>query len=428
MSNRLCLSKGKLCCGLPVSKKFCLLVFSFFALIIFSSPVFGQTKTVSGVVKNDQGEPLASVTVSVKGSASGVSSDAQGKFSLQVPDGNTILVFSAVGYGIKEVNVAGQTTLDVQLDTRATEMSDVVVVANGTQRKATLSGAVADLKGSELLKSPAINLSNSLAGRIAGLTVVGQGGEPGNDFSTILVRGVNTYKNGTPLFVVDGIPLQGSDKLQRIDPSVVESITVLKDASAAIYGSQGANGVILITTKRGKAGKISVSATFNQGFSQPTKLPNLLNSYEIGVLQNEALDADPTIPTPSWHTDRYSVYELAAYLRNDDPWHYANTDWMGETLKNWARQNYANVSFSGGSEKLRGSLSISYRYQDGFYDNGSGKYKQFDLRGNMDFNPSRYVLFSVDLNSRVDDANFPIQDAGRIFHQTVGAPASRRAY
>jgi TonB-linked SusC/RagA family outer membrane protein len=405
-------------------------IFSAFFLLLFSTSIFAQRK-VSGTVRDNNNQAVPGVTVAVKNTNVATGTDANGAFTVEVPRENSILVFSSIGYRTIEMPVGTQSILDVKLDITASEGEAVVVVAyGGSQKKATLSGSVASVKGEEILKSPAINVSNSLAGRVPGLTVVGQGGEPGNDFSTILVRGVNTFKDATPLFVIDGIPLQGSDKLQRIDPSVIESITVLKDASAAIYGSQGANGVILITTKRGKAGKVSVSASFNQGFSQPTQLPDLLNSYEIAVLQNEALDADPGFVayTPAWHSGRYSVYEMAGFLRNDDPWHYANTDWMGELLKDWTLQNYANVTVSGGSEKLRGSLSMASRFQDGFVKSGSGQYKQYDVRGNMDFNPSRYITFSLDLNGRVDDADFPIADAGRIFHQTTGAPPSRRAY
>lgn len=397
-------------------------------LLFFSIHAFAQ-KQVNGSVKDDKNQPLAGITVTVKNSKAGTSTNASGDFTLTMPEGKNVLVFSGIGFKTVETTVGSQSSINIQMEVSISEGETVVVTAyGGAQKKATLSGSVTSVKGSEIIKSPAINVSNSLAGRVAGLTVIGQGGEPGNDYSTILVRGMNTFKNASPLFVIDGIPLQGSDKLQRIDPSVIESLTVLKDASAAIYGSQGANGVILITTKRGKAGKLNVSATFNQGFSQPTKLPNLLNSYEIAVLQNEALERDPSFPTPTWHTGKYSVYELAGYLRNDDPWHYANTDWMNETMKDWALQNYANVTVSGGSEKLRGSLSIASRYQDGFYQKGSGKYHQYDMRANMDFSPNKYILFSVDLNGRIDDADFPIQDAGRIFNQTIGAPPSRRAY
>jgi len=306
--------------------------------LTFSFTALAQNKTITGLVRNEKGEPLSAVSVSVKDSKAGTTTGTDGRFSIQMPQGKNILVFSIVGYESKEVSVVNQTSLDVQLQSSSGALGEVVVVAYGTtQKKATLSGSVSTVKGEEILKSPAINVSNSLAGRVAGLTVVGQGGEPGNDFSTILVRGVNTFQNAIPLFVVDGIPLQGSDKLQRIDPASIESITVLKDASAAIYGSQGANGVILVTTKRGRAGKVSVSATFNQGFSQPTKLPDMLSSYEVAVLQNEIMDTDPTVSDfPSWHTSRYTVYELAGLLIDTNRWYYPNTNWIDETLKEWA--------------------------------------------------------------------------------------------
>jgi TonB-dependent starch-binding outer membrane protein SusC len=429
MSKR-CLQKYGSCPGiLPILKKISFSLILLFSLLFVSADTYAQNRTVTGTVKNEKGEPLEGITVSVKGTPVATSTNATGDFSIQIPEGRKILAFSGVGYKSTETSISGQQTVNVQMQINVTEGEAVVVVAyGGTQKKATLSGSIATIKGEEILKSPAINVSNSLAGRVPGLTVVAQGGEPGNDFSTILVRGINTFKNATPLFVVDGVPLQGSDKLQRIDPASIESITVLKDASAAIYGSQGANGVILVTTKRGKAGKVAVSATFNQGFSQPTKLPDLLGSYEIAVLQNEGLDADPNFPTPSWHTGKYSVYELAGFLRDNDPWRYSNTNWIKETLKDWATQNYANVTVSGGSEKIRGLISFASRYQDGFVKNGSGKYHQYDIRGNIDFNPTKYILLSVDVNGRQDRPDFPISDAGRIFYQTTTAPPGRRAY
>ncbi|HEY6081815.1 MAG TPA: SusC/RagA family TonB-linked outer membrane protein, partial [Chitinophagaceae bacterium] len=383
--------------------------------------------TVSGAVTNVSGMPLIGVTIQVKGGTKGVVTDANGRFTIVVPE-NAILEVSYIGYQTVEVPVDGKTTLNVVMKASTSSLSQLVVVGYGTQRKETVSGSIASVKGSEIIKSPAINVSNSLSGRIAGLTVIGQGGEPGNDYSTILVRGINTFQNSTPLFVVDGVPLQGSDKLQHIDPSVIESITVLKDASAAIYGSQGANGVILITTKRGAAGKMLVSATFNQGYSQPTRLPKMLSSYQIAAWQNEAIDNGYQTGTLTLHPGKFSVYELAGYLRNNDPWTYPNTDWTSEMIRNWAPQSYANVNISGGSDKLRGLASISSRSQDGFFKHGSGKYNQYDLRTNMDMNPSQYILFSLDLNGRLDKTNFPVSDAGTIFSQTITAPPSRVAY
>ena len=400
----------------------------FLILLIFSMNAFAQVRTITGTVRAESGETLPGVSIKVKNSSAGTVTNADGKYSIQVPGANGVLVFSFIGYGTQEVPVKGSNTINVSLQSTTAQLNDVVVVGYGTQKKETLTGSVSSVKGSEVLKSPAINVSNSLAGRIPGVAVIGQGGEPGNDYSTILVRGLSTFGNSTPLFVVDGVPQQNSDKLQHIDPSVIESISVLKDASAAIYGSQGANGVILITTKRGKAGAMAVSADFNQGFSRPTELPKMLNSYQIAAWQNEAIDNNYTTGTLTLHPGKYSVYELAGYAGNNDPWKYPNTDWVHEMIKPWASQNYANVNLSGGSEKMRGLVSFSDRYQDGFFRKGSGKYDQYDLRANLDMNPSKYVSMSVDLNTRLDNTNFPVDDSGTIFEQTILAPPSRVAY
>ncbi len=414
---------------LHVPQKLTSLIILFF-LLQSSLVGFAQTRVVTGTVKNEQAEPVSGASVFVKGTNVGTTTSAEGKFSIQVPADKSVLTITSIGYGSKELTIGAQTNLDVQMEINASEGEAVVVTAyGGKQKKWTLSGSVASVKGEEILKSPTINVSNALAGRVAGLTVVGQGGEPGNDYSTILVRGLNTFQDATPLFVVDGVPLQGSDKLQRIDPSVIESITVLKDASAAIYGSQGANGVILITTKRGKVGKMSVSASYNQGFTQPTILPKLLGSYEIALLQNEVInDGNTGVLPATFHPAKYNADELNGFLTGSDPWHYANTDWMDETLKKWALQNYINVTASGGTEMMRGSVSLSSRNQDGFYKNGSNKYHQYDLRMNMDMSPSKYFLFSLDLNGRLDNADYAIEDAGSIFSQVITATPTKRAY
>lgn len=386
------------------------------------------TITVQGTVKEKGGGLLPDVTVRIKGTNQGTTTDASGKYTLVNMDRNAILEISYLGYQTQDIPINGRSILNVAMNVNISTLNQLVVVGYGTQKKGTLSGAIASVKGSEIIKSPAINLSNSLAGRIAGLTVIGQGGEPGNDYSTILVRGINTFQNSSPLFVVDGVPLQNSDMLQHIDPSIIESVTVLKDASAAIYGSEGANGVILITTKRGKAGKMVVSATFNQGESQPTILPKMLNSYQIATWQNEAMDMGYQTGTLTLHPGKYSVYELAGYLRNNDPWNYPNTNWISEMIRPWAPQSYTNINMSGGSDKLRALVSVSDRSQDGFFKHGSGKFNQYDLNSNMDINPSKYILFSVDLNGQLDKTNFPVSDAGTIFSQTITAPPSRVAY
>src|SRR5206468_7850834 len=183
----------------------------------------------------------------------------------------------------KEV-IQNRTTINIQLKSINPQLSDVVVVGYGTQKKATLTGSVTSVKGSEVIKSPAINVSNSLSGRLPGLVTVTPSGEPGYDGSILRIRGVNTLGNNNPLIVVDGIP---GRSLDRVDPATIESISVLKDASAAIYGAQAANGVILVTTKRGKPGKPTLTGSFNQGWGRPTVLPKMADAATYATMLNE---------------------------------------------------------------------------------------------------------------------------------------------
>jgi len=239
------------------------LIFIFF--LFFTSFSFAQQKiTVNGNVFTEKNDPLSGVSVNLQGSSFGTTTDAQGKFTLQVNKGATLL-FTFVGYEEKEVKVNNEKSVgNIQMVSTTSALSEVVVVGYGTQKKATLTGSIADVSGDMLKKSPAPNISNSLAGRLPGLVVVSRTGEPGNDASLLRIRGVNTLGDNSPLIIVDGVQ---NRELDRIDPASIESITVLKDASAAIYGSEAANGVILVTTKRGVSGKPQISVSLNQGSS-----------------------------------------------------------------------------------------------------------------------------------------------------------------
>ncbi len=230
---------------------------------------WAQGTTVRGRVTSETGEGLPGVTLLVKGTTTGTATDAIGNYSFQVPRHNATLVVSFIGYQTKEVAVNNQTTLNISLTPDAKALEEVVVVGYGTQKKETITGSVTSVKGAEVTKSPALNVANNLAGRLPGLTTVGSSGEPGNDGVRLRIRGVNSFGKSDPLVVVDGVP---GRSLESIDPNTIESISVLKDASAAIYGAQAANGVILITTKRGKIGKPTVTASFNQGYGRPTRI------------------------------------------------------------------------------------------------------------------------------------------------------------
>ncbi len=368
-------------------------------------------RTVTGTVTSSEDNTgMPGVSVTEKGTTNGTVTDVDGSYTLSVNE-NATLVFSFVGFTSQELAVGAQSTINITLSPDVKLLSEVVVVAYGTQERREITSAVASVKGSEIIKSPSINVSNSLAGRLPGLVAIGQSGEPGDDFSTLLVRGLSTINDNRPLIVVDGVP---NRSLERIDPSTIESISVVKDASAAIYGSQAANGLIIITTKRGKAGKMAVNASFNLGFTQPTRIPELTNAYEFGILHNEI---DEYRSRPLYYSDN----ELQMLKDGSDPWRYPNTDWFDEVLKPWSVQHMTNVSVSGGSDAARVFVSFSTRYQDGFYNNSASDYRQHDMRINFDTKINEYISFSADLMGRLEDKNFPTRGSAKIFQDLTSS-------
>ena len=247
-----------------------LLLFALTSLSAFAQGTFN----VKGTVTSETGEGLPGASVILKGTSTGTTTDVDGKYSLNLPDGNGTLVFTYIGYLNQEIVVGNRSQLDVKLAPNDKTLDEIVVVGYGTQKKATLTGSVSEVKGADIVKSPQPNLSNSLAGRFSGFVANNRGGEPGYDGSSYTVRGFATTGNNDVLIVVDGIPGQVGG-LDRLDPNDIESISILKDASAAVYGSRAANGVILVTTKRGTTGKPVISYSFNQGFRRLRAFPNL---------------------------------------------------------------------------------------------------------------------------------------------------------
>src|SRR5690606_4984644 len=239
---------------------------------------------ITGRVTDEKGQPLEGVTVAVKNSTLVVTTDASGNYRIQLPNRNQVLAFSIVGYASQEIAVGAGNTINVTLLGQVSGLDEVVVVGYGTQRVGTITGSVATVKGETLTKAPAINLSNAMVGRLPGLVAVTRSGEPGSDNSTFRIRGANTLGDNAPLIVVDGI---ANRSLERLNAADIESVTVLKDASAAIYGAQAANGVILVTTKRGSTGKPQLTVTYNEGFSMPTVIPDVVDAATYAQMLNE---------------------------------------------------------------------------------------------------------------------------------------------
>ena len=341
---------------------------------------------------------LSGVTVAVKGTSIATQTDANGAYSINA-DANATLTFSSVGFTSRELKTGNQSTMDVQLVSSNEEMAQVIVIGYGTTKKQTLTGSVTTVKGSEIVKSPVTNVSNSLSGRLAGVTAVTRGGEPGNDGSSIRIRGSNTLGNSSALVVVDGIP---GRSLDRIDPNSIESITVLKDASAAIYGSQAANGVILITTKRGKVGKPQLAVNVSRGFSQPTVIPKMTNAAQYATALNE-LDGYAGL------RPRYTPEDIQKFADGSDPWGHPNTDWFDAVLKPWSGQVQGNVNISGGSEYMRYFVSLGAKTQDANYKNSATKYNQYDFRTNLDIDvtKNKNITIGFDVVGRLENSNFP---------------------
>jgi TonB-dependent starch-binding outer membrane protein SusC len=386
-------------------------------LSICSIVTHAQESVIRGLIKDERGSPVPGANVIIKGTTLGTTSDENGSFSINASPSD-VLVISFIGYKSQEIAVGNQTSLDINLEADLTTLNEVVVVGYGEQKRATLSGSVSVVSGSEIVKSPAINVSNSLAGRLPGLTAITTTSEPGNDAATLRIRGVATFGNADPLIVVDGIP---SRSLDRIDPATIENISVLKDASAAIYGAQAANGVILVTTKRGKPGKPTVSASFNQGWGRPTRIPEMADAAEYVTLLNEISEYNGNAPL-------YTNDEIEKFRTGSDPWRYPNTDWFKETLKPWSGQTYGNVSLNGGSETMRYFISASHRTQDGFYYNSGTKYNQYDFRSNIDGDLGKYVTMGIGLLGRMEDRNYPMRGAGSIFRMVMRGKPNLPAY
>jgi len=350
-------------------------------------------KRISGKVTDHTGLAVPGVTIIIKGTTAGTVTDLDGNYTLELTADAETLVFAFVGMNPEEVVIGNQSVINVVMSEAASDLDEVVVIGYGTQRKATLTGAITSVATEEIRSSPSVNLSNSLSGLLPGLTALNRSGEPGADNATILIRGSNTTGNNSPLVIVDGV--QDPPGWQRINSNDIESISVLKDASAAIYGARAANGVILITTKRGGISKPTVSYTFNQGINQPTRLPELAGSPLFAEYVNEMLARDGQDP-------RYSSEEIEKFRNGNDP-DYPNTDWFGEVLKDYSLQSMHNMSLRGGSEAVRYSLSGSYSNQNSIFKKGIHEFNGYTLRSNIDAKVTDNINLKLDLNMGLDD-------------------------
>ncbi|WP_229971975.1 SusC/RagA family TonB-linked outer membrane protein [Pontibacter harenae] len=348
-----------------------------------------QNGPVTGVVRDANGQPLPGVSVSLKGTNTGAITDIDGRFTINTTGiTQPVLVFSFIGFQRQEVPVGSQSSYEISLQEDTQIMDEVVVVGYGTQKKANLTGAVSQVTSEVLEDRPITNISTGLQGTMPGVTVTGGLGAPGNNRGTIRIRGLGTIGDAQPLVVIDGIP--GGD-LDILNPNDIETISVLKDAaSSSIYGVRGANGVILVTTKKGNKGTPAISYNGYVGFQTPTALPEFLGSPEYMELLNEAQRNVGRNPT-------YTDEDIEIARNGSDPNYFANTNWIDEIYKSHAPQLNHNVSVNGGADNLNYYLSYGYLNEGGLVEGDNFKGMRHNVRAKL----STTLLDRLQINSNI---------------------------
>ncbi|MCK0158252.1 TonB-dependent receptor [Cellulophaga sp. F20128] len=383
--------------------KLCYLVTLF--VIFCVSLGYSQNHKITGTVtSSNESMPLTGVNVLVKGTLTGAVTDYDGKFTLTNVSPTGILVLSYVGYKTIEVAFNTQKVLSISMEEDASQLDEVVIVGYGTQKKENLTGSISTVKLEDDLNRPIANATQALAGKAAGVTVTQTSGNPGGDGATIKIRGIGTLGNSNPLVLIDGI--RGS--LGNVNVADIETITVLKDAaSAAIYGARAANGVLLVTTKTGKSGKMTVSYNGYTGIQKPTKLTEYVtNSVEFMELLNQAKFNEDPASMPD-----FSESEINEFRNGTDPYLYPNTDWQNVVYRD-AQIITHNFSVRGGNDKTTYSFSVGHTDQDGIVLGTNTK--QYTARLNLDTKVSDKFNYSLKLSGRYDDVNQPVAGAGAV--------------
>lgn len=375
---------------------------NYITLIPKTKAIVQDKKTITGKIVDANGEPIIGANIVEKGTTNGTITDIDGNFTLEVSDKSVLLV-SFIGYASREVVVGNQRSINVKLNEDSEVLDEVVVVGYGTQKKEVITAAITTVDASDISVSPSADVAAGLAGRLSGVIINTRSGEVGNEGTSIFVRGKSTYGSNTePLYVVDGIARTEEDGiLSRMDPNDIESISVLKDASAAIYGSRAANGVILITTKRGKEGvKPTVDVSYNHSFAQPTRIVKMADAATYAIAHNWANIAKGLEPT-------YSEEEIRKFADGSDPLNYPNTDWYRTVQKTWTHQDKANLSLRGGTEKVQYFVSGGFLNQGTPFNNGFTYNKQINVRSNLDAKVNNYIKLGLDLSAKKLDRVLP---------------------
>lgn len=370
-----------------------------------------KEQLLTGLITDSEGNPIIGVTVMIKGTSTGVISDIDGKYEIKVSGGD-VLEFRYIGYNTEIRKLKGETKLNIQMMESSVSLEDIVVVGYGQQRKNSVVSSVNTITSKEL-KVPTRNLTNNLAGQLSGIIAIQRNGEPGNDNAEFWIRGSSSFSNAgvSPLVLVDGAPRA----MQDIEPDEIETFTVLKDAAAtAVYGAEGANGVILITSKRGKKDKPRISFRGEVGMSSPTRLPELLGSVDYMNLYDEALrnEGQPAA---------FGSELIKKYASGEDRDLYPDTDWF-DLLNNHTYNQRYTLNIRGGSDKARYFVSGAYFHESGIFKNNKMEdyntnigLSRYNLRSNVDIDVSKSTLLSIDLSGQYSQTNNPGEDTEFLF-------------
>ena len=377
---------------------------------LFGYPMMAQQGnqfTVTGVVVDNQNVALPGVTVLIQNTSHGSITDVDGRYTISVPNERSVLVYSFIGYQTVEEVVGNRRVIDITLQEAVTELEEMVVIGYGQQKKESVVAAISTINATGLKQTPTSNLGVALAGRLPGLTVIQRSGVPGGESMEFYIRGRSTINGQQPLTLVDGVERD----FQALDPREVESITVLKDASAtAIYGVRGANGVIMVTTRRGKSGKPLIDVTMEQAWQSPTRLPDMVSAYDYALLRNQ-------VETQNNREPIYNDYALERYRLGDQQALYPTRDFVNEFIRDYSPLQKMNVNISGGTDIMRYFTTVGYLYQEGVFE--TEKFQEYDydpqskanrvnFRSNFDIDITDKLRMFLNLSGFMQKKNDPV--------------------
>lgn len=377
-------------------------------------------KTITGVIKDDQGETLPGANILIKGTTKGVTTDIDGTFSLEVNE-NDVLVFSYIGMETQTLPAKGEKVFNITLKPKTDELEEVTVVAFAKQKKESVISSISTVKPTDL-KVPSSNLTNALGGRIAGIISYQRSGEPGKDNAEFFVRGVTTFGyKANPLILIDNVELTSQD-LARLQPDDIASFSIMKDANAtALYGARGANGVILVTTKEGKEGKAQLNIRFENSFSTPTRKVEVVDPVSYMKLHNEAvLTRNPQSPRP------YTDAKIEATARGENPYMYPAVDWYDELFKDYTSNQRLNMNLSGGGKVARYYVAGTFNNDNGVLKmdkknnfNNNINLKRIQLRSNTNITVTNTTDLSVKFSGTFEDYTGPIDSGDNLYKKVM---------